>query len=67
MIRIECRWVVEPEASGYVVTSPDVPGLVAGGETLDEVDRKVRMYLPAMLERPVSQEEWCYSVLREDG
>lgn len=62
MIRITCQWIVEPEASGYLVTSPDVPGLVTGGETMAEVRRKVRMFVPALLGRPVSRDEIEYSV-----
>ncbi len=49
-IRIDCEWVVEPEASGYLITSPDVPGFILGADDADHVVAKVPKMLRAFLD-----------------
>jgi predicted RNase H-like HicB family nuclease len=46
--RIEAEW--DSEGDVWVVTSPDVAGLVLHGKTKDEVIEKVRMVLPKLYE-----------------
>lgn len=47
--RVDCRWIVEPGTSGYLVTSPDAPGFVCGADSADHVVAKVPKLLRAFL------------------
>lgn len=48
-VRINCEWVIEPEASGYLCTSPDAPGFVCGADSADHVVAKVPGLLRGLL------------------
>lgn len=48
--RVDCHWIIEPEASGYLVTSPDAPGFVCGADSADHVVAKVPKLLRAFLD-----------------
>ena len=48
-VRVDCRWIVEPGASGYLVTSPDIPGFVCAADSADHVVAKVPKLLRAFL------------------
>ncbi len=42
--------VWDPEASVWVVTSEDVPGLVAEASSIEELSEKLRILVPELLE-----------------
>jgi len=42
--------VWDPEAEVFVVTSDDVPGLVAEGADMREIDAKLQILIPELLE-----------------
>src|SRR5262249_9772412 len=46
-ITIDARW--DPEASFWLATSPDVPGLVVEAETWPSMIEEVRLVLPDLL------------------
>lgn len=48
VLRIDALW--DPEASVWVVTSEDVPGLVTEAATVEKVEEKVRLLAPRLLE-----------------
>jgi predicted RNase H-like HicB family nuclease len=45
---VTAEW--DPEAETWVATSNDVPGLVTGADTLEELIQKLRVLVPEMLE-----------------
>ena len=47
-INIEARW--DPEASVWIATSNDVPGLVVEADTWPAMIEEVRLVLPELLE-----------------
>jgi Domain of unknown function (DUF1902) len=47
-ITINVRW--DPEASVWIATSDDVPGLVVEGDTLTSLEDEVRLVLPDLIE-----------------
>ncbi len=47
-IIVRAQW--DPEASVYVATSNDVPGLVAEAETLQKLQEKLEVLVPELLE-----------------
>jgi hypothetical protein len=47
-ITIDARW--DPEASVWIATSSDVPGLVVEADTWSAVIDEVRLVLPELLE-----------------
>ena len=47
-ILVRAEW--DPEAGVWVATSDDVPGLVTEAETPDELQRKLRVMIPELLE-----------------
>ncbi len=47
-ISIEARW--DPEASVWIATSQDVPGLVVEADTWPAMIEEVRLVLPELLE-----------------
>lgn len=49
MVRVDCEWVVEPAARGYLITSPDVPGFILGADDANHVVAKVPRMLRAFL------------------
>ncbi len=53
--RIEAEW--DAEAEVWVVTSPDVPGLVLQGRTRDDIIEKVRLVLPSLVETGVEPDD----------
>ena len=52
---IEAAW--SRDERGWVVTSPDIPGLVVGAFTERQVAEKVRTYAPAMIEIGVDPDD----------
>lgn len=52
---IEAAW--DREERGWVVTSPDIPGLVTGGFNERQVVEKVRTYAPTMIETGIEPED----------
>lgn len=46
--QLQAKW--DKEAMVWVVTSPDVPGLVTTGSNLDEIAHKVRLIIPGLTE-----------------
>jgi hypothetical protein len=59
-IRIDCEWVVEPEASGYLITSPDVPGFILGADDADHVVAKVPKMLRAFLDDETAEPVYSF-------
>jgi hypothetical protein len=49
---VNAEW--DEEAEVWVATSDDVPGLVAEEETLEALDREVRLLMPELLELNVA-------------
>jgi hypothetical protein len=49
-VRINCEWIIEPEARGYICTSPDAPGFVCGADSADHVVAKVPGLLRGLLD-----------------
>jgi predicted RNase H-like HicB family nuclease len=47
-IKILATW--DPEASVFVITSDDVPGLVTEAASAEEIDKKLRIMIPELLE-----------------
>ncbi len=47
-IIVRAQW--DPEAKVWVATSDDVPGLVTEAETPDELERKLQVIIPELLE-----------------
>ena len=45
---VRAEW--DAESSTWVATSEDVPGLVTGADTLEELVEKLRVLVPEMLE-----------------
>jgi len=45
---IQAEW--DPEASVWVATSQDVPGLVTEAETLEALESKLKVLVPELLE-----------------
>ena len=44
---VTCQW--DPEASVWSVSESDVPGLVTEANTLDEIESKLRLIIPELL------------------
>ena len=44
---VTCQW--DPEASVWYVSESDVPGLVTEADTLDEMERKLLVMIPELL------------------
>jgi hypothetical protein len=49
-VRIDCTWLVEPEYSGYLVTSPDHPGFICEADSADHAVAKVPELLRDFIE-----------------
>jgi hypothetical protein len=47
-IKILATW--DPEASVFVITSEDVPGLVTEAASDEQIDEKLRIMIPELLE-----------------
>ena len=48
-VRINCEWIVEPEGSCYLITSPDAPGFVLGADDANHATERVPKMLRAFL------------------
>lgn len=55
-ILVRAKW--DPEAKVWVVTSDDVPGLVTEAETPEELERKLQVMIPELLEESGLMEEY---------
>ena len=60
--RVDCHWIIGPEASGYLVTSPDAPGFVCGADSADHVVAKVPKLLRAFLDDETVEPVYRFTV-----
>ena len=52
-ILVRAEW--DPEASVWVATSEDVPGLVTEAESMERLREKVRVMIPELLDADVAE------------
>ena len=55
LFNIEAAW--DREERGWLITSPDIPGLVLGAFNDKQVVEKVKRFAPAMIETGVEPED----------
>ena len=66
-IRVDCEWTVEPEASGYLITSPDVPGFILGADSAEQAVQKVPRMLRAFLGDETAEPVYRFTGIAANG